>query len=224
MAILPVGESLPLLVEPDEMTPIQDDCRESLVDVSNTFTCIEAYRNEGWQHAHQGTFLRNGVARRLLEVIASLPFGFDLVIFDGWRSLDLQSELFAAAYGNSDLPEGYLAPPTRDVRLPPPHVSGGTVDLTLSFEGTPLALGTAFDSFTDEARTLALESDDTPVRRLRRLLCSAMWAQDFIVYEGEWWHFEYGTPRWAAIRDKPGCYQGANLEAPVSFSSNVVYP
>jgi len=224
MAILPVGEALPLLVEPHEMTPIESDCREHLVDVSNTFTCLEAYRNEGWQHAHQGTFLRSGVARRLLEVCTSLPFGFDLVIFDGWRSLDLQSELFAAAYGDANLPEGYLAPPSRDVQLPPPHVSGGTVDLTLSFEGTPLALGTSFDSFTHEAHTLAFESDDTPVRRLRRLLCSAMWKQDFIVYEGEWWHFEYGTPRWAAIREVPGCYQRASLHDPVSFSPTDVNP
>ncbi len=49
-------------------------------------------------------------------------------------------------------------------------------------------------------------------------------SEGFRVYEGEWWHFEYGTPRWAAIREAPGCYQIAELQNPVSFSQSVVHP
>jgi D-alanyl-D-alanine dipeptidase len=49
-------------------------------------------------------------------------------------------------------------------------VSGGTVDLTLSYRGTPLALGTSFDNFDQYAAITAFEEADSIVRRLRRLL------------------------------------------------------
>ena len=58
---------------------------------------------------------------------------------------------------------------------------------------------------------MAFEQTDSIVRRLRRLLYSSMRRQEFIVYSGEWWHFEYGTPRWAAISGRPGCYQIAEF-------------
>ncbi len=207
MNIIPRGSSLPALVDPTALRAIERDCGEHLVDVSSSFGCIEAYRQAGWKHSHQGTFVRYGVAQRLLNVSASLPAPFGIVIFDGWRSLEFQSELYNAAYSDSGLPEGFLAPPSQDECLPPPHVSGGTVDLTLSFDGVALALGTSFDCFNDLAQAAAFELNDSPVRRLRRMLFNAMWAEDFIVYSGEWWHFEFGTPRWSAIRNEPGCYQ-----------------
>jgi hypothetical protein len=59
----------------------------------------------------------------------SLPRGFGLAVFDAWRPL----ALFTA--------EGD----------PPPHLTGGAVDLTLSWQGTPLALGTGFDDFSSRA-------------------------------------------------------------------------
>ena len=213
MSVLPIGESMPRLIEPPEMSSIARDCGEPLVDVTEIFVCLEAYRMAGWTHSHQGTFVREGVEGLLRAVEASLPDGFGLVIFDGWRSLELQSELFHAAYSDPLLPPGYLAPPSEDDHLPSPHVSGGTVDLTLSFEGVALSLGTPFDDFTEMAATAAFEQIDSPVRRLRRMLCEAMWAQDFVVYSGEWWHFEYGTPRWSSIFKQEGIYQRALLRA-----------
>lgn len=211
MTVLPKGESFPVLVEPEVMAPITRDCGEVLVDVSSKFACIEAYRCAGWKNCRSGTHLREGVSHRLSNVESALPDSFGLVLFDGWRPLELQEELFDAAYRDATLPEGFLAPPSEDEKMPPPHVSGGTVDLTLSYCGIALELGTAFDSFTPLAATAAFESVDSPVRRLRRLLCEAMWAQDFVVYSGEWWHFEYGTSRWASIRHEDGCYQRAVL-------------
>ena len=224
MAILPVGESMPSLVEPANMAKVEHDCGEPLIDVSEQFVCIETYRQAGWKHSHTGTFVRSGISDRLSEANASLPDGFALVLFDGWRALDLQEELFSAAYEEGSVPEGFLAPPNQERELPPPHVSGGTVDLTLSFDGIPLALGTTFDCFNEHSLTAAFEFADSPVRRLRRLLCQTMWAKDFIVYDSEWWHFEYGTPRWAAIRGVPGCYQRATLQDHVTPSQEALAP
>ena len=203
------------------MSSISSDCAEPLVDVTDTFVCLEAYRMAGWTHSQNGTFVREGVKGRLRAVEASLPDGFALVIFDGWRSLELQSELFHAAYSDPLLPPGYLAPPSVDDELPSPHVSGGTVDLTLSFEGVAIGLGTPFDDFSEAAATAAFEQVDSPVRRLRRLLCEAMWAQDFVVYSGEWWHFEFGTPRWSSIVKRTGIYQRAYLQGDQRGGSEV---
>ena len=211
LEILPIGDPITNIVEPKQFTPVLNDCCEGLVEISTSFNCVQAYFDAGWQHSMQQTYLRSGFAQRLHRVNELLPEGFSIFVFDGWRPLALQSELFEAAYGNANLPPGFLAEPSKETTLPSPHVSGGTVDLTLSYRDTPLALGTSFDNFDENAAIMAFEQADGIVRRLRRLLYSSMRRQEFVVYSDEWWHFEYGTPRWAAITGRPGCYQIAEL-------------
>ena len=104
-----------------------------------------------------------------------------------------------------DLPPGFVAEAIDDPRTPPAHLTGGTVDLTLSHDGIPLALGTTFDDFTATAHADHFE-DPAPaaekllvVRDLRRLLVAAMAAEGFVVLHNEWWHFEHGTRYWAAV-------------------------
>jgi len=222
LEILPIGDPIANIVEPEQFTPVLSDCREELVDISTSFNCAQAYFDAGWQHSMKQTFLRSGVAQRLHHVNSSLPEGLSIFIFDGWRPLALQSELFEAAYDAANLPPGFLAEPSKEISLPSPHVSGGSVDLTLSYRDTPLALGTSFDNFDEDAAIMAFEETDSIVRRLRRLLYSSMRRQEFIVYSGEWWHFEYGTPRWAAISGLPGCYQIA--EFPDGYSGGNEVP
>ena len=110
------------------------------------------------------------------------------------------AELYAAAYGDPGLPPGFVAFPEADPQRPPPHLTGGTVDLTLRFDGTPLALGTGFDGFTAHAKATAFEDTPGTVRELRLMLFWAVQTQDFVLLTFEWWHFEFGTWRWAAIR------------------------
>ena len=62
------------------------------------------------------------------------------------------------------------------------------------------ALGTGFDDFTEKAAAAALENETGINRDLRRWLYWEMRSVDFIVLECEWWHFEYGTRRWAALK------------------------
>jgi D-alanyl-D-alanine dipeptidase len=209
--ILPIGDPIANIVEPELFTPVLKDCGEALVDISPSFDCAQAYFHAGWQHSVTETYLRSGIAQRLHRVNVSLPEGFSIFVFDAWRPLALQAELFEAAYSDANLPPGFLATASNEATLPSPHVSGGTVDLTLSYRGTPLALGTSFDNFDQYAAITAFEEADSIVRRLRRLLHSSMRHQEFVVYSGEWWHFEYGTPRWAAITGRSGCYQIAKI-------------
>ena len=149
--------------------------------------------------ASPSTLLREDALVQLGTAADSLPDGFGLAVFDAWRPLALQAELYDAAYGVPGLPEGYVAEPIADPRTPPPHVTGGVVDLTLTFDGIPLALGTGFDDFTPRAAAGALEHEPGVERQLRRLLYHTMHDAGFVVLDCEWWHYEFGTRRWAAI-------------------------
>lgn len=162
-------------------------------------TSTEAYRDAGWSAALAGTRARQSVVFKVQRVAQLLPDRFGLHVFDAWRPLALQSELFDAAYSDPHLPPGFVAEPVSDPRFPPPHLTGGTVDLTLSFDGVPLSLGTPFDGFTSDAHTDVFEAIGGAICELRRLLYWSMRSEGFVVLNCEWWHFEYGTRRWAAL-------------------------
>jgi len=143
---------------------------------------------------------------RLTAAVESLPPRWGFAVFDAWRPLALQQELYTAAYSDPDLPPGFLAEPSTDPATPPPHLTGGAVDLTLTVDGVALALGTGFDDITTMAGAARLESRPGPAREARRMLYRHMHDAGFIIFEGEWWHFEYGTIRWSAITGHPPLY------------------
>ena len=168
--------------------------------------CLANYWHAGWRAAIPGTWLRAGAADRLDALADSLPPPWGLAVFDAWRPLELQIELYETAVADPDVVDGFMATPSTDPMRPPPHLSGGAVDLTLTHDGTPLALGTGFDDTTEAAFVDHLRGLDTPSARLRAWLLHLMNAAGFVVYPGEWWHFEHGTMRWAATTGEPARY------------------
>lgn len=193
---------LPDLVEPALMPPVTQPTRDDqplVVPAHRRLRVLPVYWHLGWPAAQPESWVRVEVAKRLADVASALPAGFGLALLDGWRSLALQAEVYAAAYADPLLPPGFVAPPSEDPTTPPPHVTGGAVDLTLTWEHQPLALGSPFDDFTPTAHTGSFETTPGRVRQLRRLLFWAMHAQGFRVIDCEWWHFELGTRRWAAL-------------------------
>lgn len=200
--------ALPHLSEPPE-SRLTDSVEEALVRVEGLhprITVASHYRLGGWKNAIGECWLRSGVATRLGAAADLLPNPFGFVVFDGWRPRALQEELYRTALTDPDIPEGFLAEPSRDSRRPAPHESGGAVDLTLTVDGTAIAPGTDFDDTTTHAFTAALESTPGVDRDARRMLYWAMRGAGFIVYQGEWWHFEYGTSRWSSIVGQPPIY------------------
>jgi zinc D-Ala-D-Ala dipeptidase len=204
--------ALPELIEPEAKPPVHALCDERLVPVEHRrIRVLGNYWHAGWEHAIPGAWLRVGAMDRLAAVADTLPDGFGLAVFDAWRPLALQAVLYDAAYADPGLPPGFVSFPDLDPTTPPPHLTGGTVDLSLTFDGTPLALGTGFDDFTDAARSDAWEHTPGPDRELRRMLFWRMRDADFVLLDCEWWHFEYGTRRWAGIRGTEPIYGPASL-------------
>ncbi|MEZ5279398.1 MAG: M15 family metallopeptidase [Acidimicrobiales bacterium] len=197
---------LPALVDP-EPQPVSARIGDELVLVRHRrIRLLSNYWHAGWAHAVTDTFLRLEVCQRLYSVADSLPPGWGLAVFDGWRPLELQQEMYTASLAMPDVEPGFLADPSLDPETPPPHLTGGAVDLTLTWDGVPLAPGTGFDDTTSLAFAAALEDQAGPDRHIRRALFWAMEAQGFVIYPGEWWHFEYGTRRWAAVKGETPFY------------------
>lgn len=197
---------LPYLIEP-ALPLVTDPVDEPMVPVAHPrIRVLGNYWHAGWVHARPDCWLRADAMDRLVAVVDGLSERWGLAVYDAWRPLALQAELYDAAYADSSLPPGFVAPPVTNPQAPPPHLTGGTVDLTLTLDGTPLALGTDFDGFTDQAAAMALEDVAGVDRELRRRLYWAMRAQGFVALTFEWWHFEYGTPRWAGVTGRSPFY------------------
>ncbi len=62
-------------------------------------------------------------------------------------------------------------------------------------------------------RIAASLHDDGPLERLVAVVqphLDRLAAEGFVVFDGEWWHFEHGTRRWAAITGHPPRYGPAS--------------
>lgn len=211
---LPAQVELPPMIEPDPMPAVANAVNETLVTVAAPgVTLLENYRRAGWANAHRGTWLRSSVLERLGSAASALPERWGICVFDAWRPLPLQAELYDAAYSNPDLPPGFVSEPEADPTMPPPHLTGGTVDCSLTVDGIALGLGAGFDDFTSRARVDALEATPGTDRELRRWLYWTMRDAGFVVLDCEWWHFEFGTRRWAGITGGEPIYGPASPPA-----------
>jgi zinc D-Ala-D-Ala dipeptidase len=209
---------LPELTDP-EKAPVNFPSNEPLAPiVHRRIRVLSNYFHAGWENASIGMWLRESALQRLVTVADALPPRLGLAVFDAYRPLPLQAELYDAAYGDSRLPPGFVSEPVSDPTTPPPHLTGGTVDLSLTIDGIALALGTDFDGFTAKAETVSLEMTPGPDRELRRFLVHRMRAKGFVALHCEWWHFEYGTRRWAAIKGVDPIYGPAPTTRPPTLS------
>jgi D-alanyl-D-alanine dipeptidase len=203
LADTPVPADLPALTvenPPREPVPIADN-GEPLERLNDTIHALPVYALQGWPGASDTLVVRKSVNGLLLAAQEALPPGFGLVVLDGWRSMPLQRALYNHYYSRArkgGLQPGFVADPN-DPENPPPHSTGGAVDITLSWAGIPLRLGTDFDAFTPEAHLDALEDDPgrEPDRSLRRLLAHTLMEVGLAPYFQEWWHFSYGDQLWA---------------------------
>lgn len=174
-------------------------------------------------------FVRDEVFHKIITASEMLPRGFKFKIFDIWRPLSLQRELYSsysrkiiAEQNLKSLPENerdyiikqYISKPRKSKILPPVHITGGAVDLTITDKnGNELNMGTDFDSFSPKAHTSYFEkncfsAEDEMIRDNRRLLYDTMVSVGFTNLPSEWWHYDYGDRFWAFYNNLPAKYDG----------------
>ena len=156
-----------------------------------------------------------------LEKIGVLPKGCSLKIFDGYRPNSVQQymiEFEGAEYAKRDgkdyaqLNEAeqqkymdeameIFAEPSADLKKPPPHSSGGTLDLTLvDKNGKELYMGTKID---ENSKRIVFDyfefskiKREREAHKNREILKTVMAAGHFYHNPNEWWHYDHeGTQR-----------------------------
>lgn len=216
-------------VRADQPLPPLTECGEPLIPLSALSDRISVYPYyylDGHDGALSEAYLRQGAAERLREAAERLPQGYSLVVLDGWRPYQVQKSLYdrfkqtllAAGWREGAALDReltkFVAPPTRNILQPSPHLSGGALDLTIAGPDGWLDMGTPFDDFTVRAGTSYFEhvTRHTPetlaIRDHRRLLYHVMREAGFVNYPREWWHYEYGTMNWARQLNTTAIYGG----------------
>ena len=183
---------------------------------------VNSYYKQGRPGTLPTIYLREYVAKALQKVQNSLQEGYSLIIFDGFRSRQTQLSLFEEFRDNFskkyphhsqtkilDLTREFVAHPDEPSRFKiAPHNSGGAVDVSISYNGLNLDMGTDFDDLSNLAQTTYFEgpNESCPdisqdrwdqIKKNRRLLYNSMIKQGFVNYSGEWWHYDLGDAIWA---------------------------
>jgi D-alanyl-D-alanine dipeptidase len=169
--------------------------------------------------------LRSGVAERLQQAVSLLPESLGIVVLDAHRPLNVQAWLWneMVTIVSREHPEWdepaikaharrFVAYPELLPNRPTPHSTGGAVDITLFdiASGETLDMGSGFDEPVDASVCDYFERHPHPeFTDRRRLLFHVMTANGFANYPGEWWHFEFGTLRWAAATGAPAAVYNA---------------
>ena len=185
------------------------------------------YPRMGMEKAIDKCLVRKTVLEKLLEAKKNLPDGITFLIWDAYRPLALQEEIYYKYRANlietfdlAKLPEEeqneiirqYVSLLKADEEIPPLHATGAAIDLTLARidDGTCLDMGVGFDDFSNLSETDAFEADgmDETVRANRRILYYAMIDAGFTNLPSECWHFEYGDRNWGFYKNKPAIYKG----------------
>lgn len=196
-----------------------EECGERLVllnDLNGRIKC------DGVQKA------RESVARRLELATSYLPDDCELYIRSAHRSIEEQKKLFENQYCKNksenpnlseseliELTQKYVIKPTVSPFAPPPHSTGGAIDLTIRYNENKIEMGTVSGEYVPQDETAYYEKHSVTneltffgIQGLinRRILYNSMIAAGFTNNPDEWWHFDYGDQFWAKIKGTTAIY------------------
>jgi len=203
--------------------PIEDN-GEQLVEISDLDKRI-LYNKKCYKliypYSIDKCFVRETVAIKLKKIIDKLPSSYHLLIFDAWRPIKLQEYLFQRyrkKHPNLNEKEvsKFISNPYYANKFPPPHYTGGAIDVALLKNGILLEMKNSADKdFSEISETnyynkleRNLTKEETDYKNNRDFLCEIMNAVGFSNYEKEYWHFDYGNQFWAKSHNKEKAYYG----------------
>ncbi|MFI5385003.1 MAG: M15 family metallopeptidase [Fimbriimonadales bacterium] len=155
------------------------------------------------------TLARKSVVEFLWRAADALPRGYKLGIIEGWRPPYIQRRMFKWSFKRfkdkypdwseaklKRLASQFTAP--MDERVPPPHSTGGAVDLMVADENNQVLDHLSpyqmrdHHAFPFDAKDLSDEA-----RHNRDLLAQALSTGGLTNYPSEYWHWSYGDQGWA---------------------------
>lgn len=172
-----------------------------------------------WVYTRE-SLMRRSAAKMLAAAAEALPRGYTLAVTEGWRPPHIQRRMYLAAWNRwkeqhpdwgdaalRRLVNRFTAPP--HPKVPPPHTTGGAVDLWLGDEEgntmdhiRPYETGDrrAYPFITTRLGEKALEH--------RRILAEALLPTGITNYPSEFWHWSYGDQGWAYRGGHPHAVYG----------------
>lgn len=192
---------------------------DSFVEITETskIKLAHSYFKMGLKGTNSKMYLREGVWKLLQEVSSLLPSDMGLYLFDGYRTVETQKDLFLymKSFIEKNKPhfkESTVLEKTREFVADPfnpltyhkmSHPTGGAIDLGLYdlIEKQELNMGTPFDDPSPESSTFYYEvhpaSQTATFNKRRLLLRDIMISYGFTNYSKEWWHYDLGNFSWA---------------------------
>lgn len=155
------------------------------------------------------TLIREGVAQKLCQAVEQLPRGIQMAVLEGWRAPVIQQRMYRTMWNKfqSKHPawsEAALRRQTNQFvapmspRVPPPHTTGGALDLVLLDEdGNTLDMISPYAANDSKGFPMNAPGLSDVARFNRELLASALEAVDLTNYPSEFWHYSYGDQGWA---------------------------
>lgn len=234
-------QKIPLLPDVTSWKDVEiQECGERVVSLNELYSdriiVKPQYFLQEIKDSLKECFVREAVAKMLIKASQSLPSNYEFVIWDAWRPIETQKALFNSYKdklnaSNPTLSEDelgkliqkYVSLPSLDKTCPPPHSTGGAVDLSIGEQdGNYLDMGTTYDDFSNRASTRYFEekiekgenlsSNEMVVINNRRLLFNILTEVGFTNYPDEWWHYDYGNQFWAKAKGVNAIYGRVDLK------------
>ena len=181
-------------------------------------------------------YLREGVVSRLVKAnnyLQTIHNNYSLILYDSWRPIEVQAYMFYLAYEGECKKRGlklqstemnsypeiikevekFWAYPSFDDRCPPPHSTGGAIDLAMADNsGKLIDMGCEIDNMDLSASPEFYKDRNSKESEIwdnrRNLLKEVMLKFGFVQHPSEWWHFSYGDQLWAWTNQKKKAIYG----------------
>ena len=165
------------------------------------------------------TKMRKSVYDRLVKAQSLLPKGYKFCLYEAYRSLALQQQIFSEKYERlRALHPGWshehvftettkLVSPVINLdgsKNIPPHSTGGAIDVYLvDREGVPIDMGIHPKDWMEDLEGKLSQTDSTIIsadaRRHRKMMGEVLSKVGFINYPTEYWHWSFGDRYWAYL-------------------------
>ena len=200
---------------------LKENKKAKKIAQSSRIIPLHTYKKMGLKGTLTEMYARSSVILKLIETLELLPNEYSFNVFDAFRTIETQQDIFNFVYNEQknlhpelshteifNLTKEFVILPTgNSLYSIPPHNSGGAIDLTLTYNGKKLDMGTEFDAVTEVSNTSFFEQEYKldlgytkekwiEIRLNRRILFNVLKEVGFTNYKIEWWHYDLGDCMW----------------------------
>jgi D-alanyl-D-alanine dipeptidase len=195
------------------------ECGEPLVEFLEV--CPELVWLEPRMNYTRARFARKSLAEMLCHAARLLPPGVRLGIQECWRPLHIQHRMQISVRArlrkhNPDWSETKLVRTMNKLsaplhkKVPPPHSTGGAVDLWLVDEaGRRLDHTSPFHPYDPLCYDADASGISEEARRVRAMMRAALEPTGLTNYPSEYWHWSFGDQGWAYRGGHPHALYGS---------------